>query len=458
MNFGFAADGTACGVPKTVGVCQQGDCVVKNCLSGGVACDINCVDASGAALSEGSRCGANLVCLGGKCISELAISGVAFTFTPGTPFSGVVAQLTDANLADTAAQLTAKITRSDGSASVGVVSGSAGSFTVSDTHTYATGTWGVGVTVTNVLTGALVSTTFKVNDHILEYSLPAGAAHPHHIALGKDGNIWFGLTDQLARISQDFANYTAFAIPHTSSNENPGLAAASDGNMWFTLDRDNKVGRLTAAGVFSLFDVPTANSSPGAITEGADGNLWFLEDAGSKVARVTPAGVITEFPTSGGFYSLGQAICRGPDQRVWFTEYIANKIGALTTDGVLTEYPIPSASSYPTAITAGPDGNLWFIERGTSQVGRITPSGTITEFSTNPTSPVANFANITSGPDGNLWLLESNFNHIDRFTPTGVLTRYEIPTDNSQSLGIVASPTALWFTEGFARKIARFSP
>jgi virginiamycin B lyase len=183
-----------------------------------------------------------------------------------------------------------------------------------------------------------------------------------------------------------------------------------------------------------------------------------LEDAGSKVARVTPAGVITEFPTSGGFYSLGQAICRGPDQRVWFTEYIANKIGALTTDGVLTEYPIPSASSYPTAITAGPAGNLWFIERGTSQVGRITPSGTITEFSTNPTSPVANFANITSGPDGNLWLLESNFNHIDRFTPTGVLTRYEIPTDNSQSLGIVASPTALWFTEGFASKIARFSP
>jgi virginiamycin B lyase len=458
LNFGFAGDGTACGVPNKIGVCQQGDCVVQNCLPNGVACDLACVGPSGTPLKEGSRCGSNLVCLAGKCATELAMEAAPFTFVAGTPFSAVVAQVTDENLTDTAATLSAKITRSDGSTSIGTVAGAAGSFTVSDTHTYATGTYQVSVAVTDVLTDASVSTTFGVSDHIVEFPLPGTGLRPHAITLGKDGNIWFGLQDQLGRISQTGSGFTTFSIPHTLSSESLGVAAAADGSMWFSQDRDNQVGRLTAAGAITRFPVPTANGSPGVITQGADGNLWFLEDIGN-VARITPAGVITEFSVGDHvFYSGGQAICLGPDQNIWFTEYSNNKVGVITNAGAITDYAIPTADSFPIAITAGPDGNLWFIETGGNNVGRITTSGVITEFSTNPTSPTATLANITSGPDGNLWVIEDNFNHIDRVTTSGVITRYDIPTPNSQSAGITSSATALWFSEGFAGKIARFTP
>jgi hypothetical protein len=55
-------------------------------------------------------------------------------------------------------------------------------------------------------------------------------------------------------------------------------------------------------------------------------------------------------------------------------------------------------------------------------------------------------------------VIEDNFNHIDRVTTSGVLTHYDIPTPNSQSGGITSSENALWFSEGFAGKIATFIP
>ncbi len=46
--------------------------------------------------------------------------------------------------------------------------------------------------------------------------------------------------------------------------------------MWFTLTTMQAVGRITPAGVVTIF---TAGISAGtyAITAGADGNLWFTE-------------------------------------------------------------------------------------------------------------------------------------------------------------------------------------
>jgi len=43
------------------------------------------------------------------------------------------------------------------------------------------------------------------------------------------------------------------------------------------------------------FPIPTLNSGPYDIVSGPDGNLWFTEDSENKIGRITPAGVITEF-------------------------------------------------------------------------------------------------------------------------------------------------------------------
>jgi len=92
--------------------------------------------------------------------AQLAATGVTFTATQGVAFTGTVANVTDANTADTAAALTATIAWGDGTTSAGVVAGGGGTFAVSGTHTYATvGTFTVTVSIVAGATGATATAT-----------------------------------------------------------------------------------------------------------------------------------------------------------------------------------------------------------------------------------------------------------------------------------------------------------
>jgi len=93
-------------------------------------------------------------------VPNISATGVTFTATQGTPFNGLVANVTDTNLADTAANFSASVAWGDGTTSAGVVSGASGSFTVSGTHTYASiGNFTATVSVTHVPTSTTVTAT-----------------------------------------------------------------------------------------------------------------------------------------------------------------------------------------------------------------------------------------------------------------------------------------------------------
>jgi PKD repeat protein len=77
----------------------------------------------------------------------------------GSPFNGVVATFTDANTANVAGDFTATIDWGDGTTTAGIVSGGAGSFTVSGSHTYASaGSYPVTVTLTDDAPGTATAT------------------------------------------------------------------------------------------------------------------------------------------------------------------------------------------------------------------------------------------------------------------------------------------------------------
>jgi hypothetical protein len=82
---------------------------------------------------------------------SLFVAGASFGATEGKAFSGQVAQFVErvnGYAGNTAADFTARITWGDGTTSAGTVSGSAGLFSVSGSHTYADeGTYSVGVQV-----------------------------------------------------------------------------------------------------------------------------------------------------------------------------------------------------------------------------------------------------------------------------------------------------------------------
>ncbi|HEY4139543.1 MAG TPA: hypothetical protein VGN65_13860, partial [Casimicrobiaceae bacterium] len=138
-----------------------------------------------------------------------------------------------------------------------------------------------------------------------------------------------------------------------------GIAAGPDGNLWFAQDAPDAIGRVTPAGVVTLFTAGvTIGAFPEVIVLGPDGNLWFAEQAG-RIGRITPTGVVTEFST--GITGKPAGITVGPDGNLWFTEIVGDRIGRITTAGVVTEFSTGiTANSQPYGITAGPDGNLWF--------------------------------------------------------------------------------------------------
>lgn len=110
-----------------------------------------------------------------------------FNALANVPFTGTVATFTDANTANVASDFTAVINWGDGTTTAGTVSGGAGTFTVSGTHTYAaSGTYPVTVTLTDDAPGtatATVTSTANAADSIA--SIPT---------LGLSGLLALGLT------------------------------------------------------------------------------------------------------------------------------------------------------------------------------------------------------------------------------------------------------------------------
>jgi virginiamycin B lyase len=291
--------------------------------------------------------------------------------------------------------------------------------------------------------------------NITEYkmlSIANAVTSPSGIAAGPDGALWFANGGAIGRITTS-GMVTVFRI---RSNENTsaagGIAAGPDGALWFT--EVSHIGRITTSGAIAEFPVPTSPHGVSGIATGPDGALWYTVGAG-KIGRITTSGVVTEFPVPTTL-SAPFGITAGPDGAMWFTEGASLKIGRITTSGAITEFPTSQGGAL-FGITPGPDGALWFGAEG--YIGRITTSGTFTKYPY-PNPSVGRIAtSIATGPDGALWFTDaSTTNSIGRITTSGSITEFQIPTGNSNPLGIVAGPDgAMWFTEGLAQKIGRIS-
>jgi virginiamycin B lyase len=281
---------------------------------------------------------------------------------------------------------------------------------------------------------------------ITEYAVPVSGLSG--IAAGPDGAMWFSGNGHVGRITTAGV-VTLYQVP-TSNDVSASIAAGPDGALWFTEYPLNsgapfaKIGRITTSGVITEYPLPDPNSAPSAIVAGSDGALWFIEDR--KIGRITTSGTITEFSlpaseTSNGVYG----IAAGPDGNLWFTEdYGANKIVRMTTSGVFTVYTVANfVNAGSLGITAGPDGALWFADQS-GKIGRITTAGTITEYPL-PTANDSPYA-IAAGPDGALWFTDL-LGQVGRITTSGTVTS-QIASPNGGPGSIAAgSDGAMWFTD-----------
>jgi streptogramin lyase len=271
-----------------------------------------------------------------------------------------------------------------------------------------------------------------------------------------------GATVPAVAAAAPLGSLTTFSAGLGASSFPNKMIAGPDGNLWFA-DQSQAIGRVTPAGVITLFDTG-AGSVPEGVAVGPDGDVWFTDGgAPAAIGRITPSGVITRFTTGLGADRLPFAIAAGADGNLWFTSQsdpnasspAPAAIGRITPSGTITEFTtgLDPSTSNPYEIVAGPDGNVWFADLGTGALGRVTPAGTITEL---PVATGASPYSITAGPDGNLWFTDPGYGGnpaaIGRMTTGGTVTEFTAGLDPGArpgSLGriVAAADGNLWFVD-----------
>jgi len=342
---------------------------------------------------------------------------------------------------------------SDGTTSIGTVSGSSGTFTVSGTHTF-TGEGPQQVTVTVVSgtpPGETVLLTLTVDTVTQSFDLPGSA---QAIASGPDGNLWV-TASSLLRVTTagDFTS-----VPAPAPTPGSSITFGSDGNLWMAAA--GEIVRVTLSGAVTEFPLPVSSHYLYRITSGPDGNLWFTQNdsktgAYQAVGRMTPSGVLTEFdPFAPGITPYG--IIAGADGNLWLTEIRGNKLARMKTDGTITEFPLQRPNSRPYEIISGPDGNLWITEllnNGTAALARVTTSGVVTEFP----DILPGLWGITVGPDNRIWFASGS--GIGAISSAGVVERFTLPGPARAPTWIATGADGnVWITDAANHQLVRFKP
>jgi virginiamycin B lyase len=110
--------------------------------------------------------------------------------------------------------------------------------------------------------------------------------NPRDLLAAPDGSIWFRDEAQQAPGHIPLGGQLAFYPLHAPITIDSSPAIGPDGNLRATLY--NQIGRVTAAGAVTLYDVPSLAANLRGIVTGADHHLWFVEYYPGIIGELTP--------------------------------------------------------------------------------------------------------------------------------------------------------------------------
>jgi virginiamycin B lyase len=205
-------------------------------------------------------------------------------------------------------------------------------------------------------------------------ALPQNEGRPMLVTVAADGALWCTRTDD--RLSRRDASGEHAVIDLAPGSAPYGVAAGPDGEIWFTAPGLDQIGRLTATGDITTFDLPVPDARAAMITVGADGSAWTALNGAGALARVRNGAVqLVELP--GGRAPAAPVGIAASTAGIWYADIAGGCVGRVDESGSVQQISFADAGCRPHAVAADADGGCWVTLWGSNQLARVGPDGDI---------------------------------------------------------------------------------
>jgi virginiamycin B lyase len=263
----------------------------------------------------------------------------------------------------------------------------------------------------------------------------------------------------LPAVAQAEVRVQAYDLPEAGGHPHD-VAVGADGIVWYTAQRDGKLGRLDpASGKVDLVSLGRG-AAPHGVVIGPDGAPWVTEGGTNAIVRVDPkTREVTRWPLpeARGYVNLNTLTFdnRG---RVWFTGQngIYGRLDPRT--GEMKVWDAPRGRG-PYGIATTPDGAVYYASLAGSHIARVdldTGAATVIE----PPTRGQGARRVWSDSKGRIWVSEWNSGNVSRYDPkANDWKTWKLPGDAPRAYAVyVDDQDTVWVSEWSANAMVRFDP